>query len=238
MKPETWFNEPSAQMGGFWPVVDGYVILDDQYKLYEQGKYNDVNVLIGTNSDEGSMFARPAESVEEYHKSVSERFGVFADRVLEAYPANTIDETYTSAADIFRETAFAWSTYAWANLQSATGKSKVFVYYFDQPQPPSPFPAMARGSAHASEMAYVFGHLIADRRTESDFKLSEIMIKYWTNFAKYGDPNGENLPEWGAYSAGNPFVMLLKDTPQQIDLPNKDKLLLMEEYFNYLRENK
>ncbi|MDR1347925.1 MAG: carboxylesterase family protein [Prevotellaceae bacterium] len=237
LKPEHWLNDASAQMGGFWPVVDGYVITDDQYKLYEQGKYNDVNVLIGTNSDEGSMFARPAASVAEYQKSIRERFGAFADRILEAYPANTVDETYYSAADIFRETAFAWPTYAWANLQSTTGKSNVFLYYFDQPQPPSPFfPAKARGSAHASEMNYVFHHLTS-QATESDMKLADIMIKYWTNFAKYGDPNGEDLPKWENYTADNPFVMLLKDIPQRIDLPDKDKLLLMEEYFKYLREN-
>ena len=50
-----------AVMGGFggsggWPVTDGYVIPDDQYKLYEAGKYNDVDVLIGYNSDEGLSF--------------------------------------------------------------------------------------------------------------------------------------------------------------------------------------
>ena len=36
-----------------------YAHTDDQYKLYEKGNYNDVNVIIGTNSDEGSMFSRP-----------------------------------------------------------------------------------------------------------------------------------------------------------------------------------
>ncbi len=38
-------------MDYFWPVVDGYVITDDQYKLYEKGEYNDVNVIMGFNSD-------------------------------------------------------------------------------------------------------------------------------------------------------------------------------------------
>src|SRR5690606_581573 len=27
-------------MGSAWPIVDGYVIPDDQYKLYEAGQYN------------------------------------------------------------------------------------------------------------------------------------------------------------------------------------------------------
>ena len=42
---------------GFWPCVDGYVICDDQYRLYERGEYNDVPVIVMTNSDEGALFA-------------------------------------------------------------------------------------------------------------------------------------------------------------------------------------
>jgi para-nitrobenzyl esterase len=51
----------SAAGGGildrFWPVLDGYVIVDDQYKLYRAGKYNDTPVLVGSNSDEGFVWA-------------------------------------------------------------------------------------------------------------------------------------------------------------------------------------
>ena len=56
----------------FWPNVDGYSITDDQYKLYETGSYNDVNVIIGTNSDEGSMFSRPVSvsAVSYTHLSI------------------------------------------------------------------------------------------------------------------------------------------------------------------------
>jgi para-nitrobenzyl esterase len=239
MEAGKFVQDPSAQMGGFWPNVDGFVITGDQYKCYAQGRYNDVNVLIGTNSDEGSMFVRPAASVAGYRKSVQERFGGFADRMLTAYPANTEEETYTSAADMFREMLFAWHTFAWANLQSQTGKSKVFVYYFDQPQSfPTLLPVIkGRGAAHASEIDYAFHHLDPHLATGSDVKLSEMMIKYWTNFAKHGNPNGEGLPAWGTYSASDPFVMLLKDIPHRIDYPNKEKLLLMEDYFRYLRNH-
>ena len=68
-----------------WPIIDGYVIPDDQYKLYEEGKYNDVPVLIGYNSDEGASFSR-AKTPEEYIASVENRFGKFADTLLKVYP--------------------------------------------------------------------------------------------------------------------------------------------------------
>ena len=43
-------------LGGSWPNFDGYVLPDDQYKLYEAGKYNDTPILIGSNADEGALF--------------------------------------------------------------------------------------------------------------------------------------------------------------------------------------
>ena len=58
--------------GGAWPIVDGYVIPDDQYKLYEAGRYNDVALLIGYNSDEGDSFGF-TEDPTQHVASVRER---------------------------------------------------------------------------------------------------------------------------------------------------------------------
>ena len=106
-------DEQSGGVGGFWPTVDGYVLPDDQYKMYEAGNYNDVNVLIGTNSDEGSMFVRPTQ-VAKYQEDIRAEYGPFAERMLQLYPASSDGETFAALSDIFRETAFAWPTWAWA----------------------------------------------------------------------------------------------------------------------------
>ena len=48
------------QRGMAWPIVDGWVIPDDQYRLYEAGRFNDTPILVGYNSDEGAqLFAGP-----------------------------------------------------------------------------------------------------------------------------------------------------------------------------------
>lgn len=242
VNPEKWLTDPASQMGGTWPVIDGYVIADDQYKLYEQGQYNDVPVLIGTNSDEGSMFVQPVDN-ETYIESIKNGFGPFAGRALKLYPAGDQSVTTKSMANIFREVSFAWPTWAWARLQSKTGESKVFVYYFDQPAPSIGIPLAyeSDGASHASELGYVFGHLDQNpmsQYTEEDRALSEIIFAYWTNFARYGDPNGENVPEWPVFIEGEPTVMYLKgDEPHPILVPNLDKLQLMEEYFAWKRGN-
>jgi para-nitrobenzyl esterase len=238
MDVQEFFNDGGSS---FWPNADGYIIPDDQYKMYEAGNYNDVNVIIGTNSDEGGFFAR-ASDPESYKNGLEQRFGDFADRILMAYPGDTEEQTYTSSADLFRETAFAWPSWAWARLQSRTGTSKVFMYYFDQKQPTNPrMPMELRGAPHAAEIKYVLENIDSTIYGKGDLELSDMMGTYWTNFAKYGDPNGENLPYWSAFREEDASVMYFINTPEQGPhngpVPNLEKLELMEGYFTYKRES-
>ena len=99
---------------------------------------------------------------------------------------------------------------------------------------------MPKGAAHASEIPYAFGHLNQNpdaKPSEEEVILSDIMIKYWTNFAKTGDPNGGELPLWPVFADGEETVMYLKRTESHpVAVPNLDKLQFMEEYFRQLRE--
>jgi len=183
-------------IGSGWPIIDGYVIPDDQYKLYEAGKFNDTPILVGYNSEEGVSFTRTKDP-EEFLASVKLRYVKFADDLLKAYPVGdtTVPKT---ARGLSRDAAFGWHTWSWARLQSQKGSSKAYYYYFDQhPDYPEDSPRFGQGSPHGQDVAYVFMHLNPDERhiTSSDLALSEVIGTYWTNFAKYGHPNGEDVPE-------------------------------------------
>ncbi len=223
-------------MGGAWPIVDGYVIPDDQFKLYEAGKYNDIPVLIGYNSDEGLSF--PAgRSPEEYIATVTRRFGPFADQLLEAYPVGETTVPRT-ARNLMRDAAFGWQTWSWARLQSKTGKSKVFLYYFDQhPQWPEGSPQADQGTPHGVDVAFVFKNLNPSNpfTSKSDLALSEIMATYWTNFAKYGHPNSEGVPQWPAFSNENPWALYLGGEIHPISVPDENSLIILDSYFTWRR---
>ncbi|MEO7992696.1 MAG: carboxylesterase family protein, partial [Chryseolinea sp.] len=223
-------------MGSAWPIIDGYVIPDDQYKLYEAGKFNDTPILVGYNSDEGLSFTRTKDP-QEFIAGVKQRYGKFSDDLLKAYPVgeNTIPKT---ARDLARDAAFGWHTWSWAKLQSTTGKSKVYLYYFDQhPDYPKDSPQAGNGSPHAQEVAYVFQHLdISKPETPtSDVKIAEAMGTYWTNFAKSGNPNGKGVPSWTSFSNANPRVMYFKQTPQMGEVPSIESLNVLEAYFKWRR---
>jgi len=223
-------------MPGGWPIVDGYVIPGDQYKLYEAGKYNDVAILVGYNSDEGASFS-PPKTPDDYINAVKIRYGKFADELIKAYPVGK-DVVPKTARDLTRDAAFGWQTWSWARLQAKTGKSKVFYYYFDQhPDYPPGSPKAGYGSPHGEEVAYVFQHLDASnpQTTNTDLALSESMATYWTNFAKYGNPNGKDVPKWPVFTLANPEVMYLGPTPHIGSVPSAESVKVLDAYFEWRR---
>ncbi len=223
-------------MESFWPVVDGYAITDDQYKLYEQGNYNDVNIMIGTNSDEGSMFARPV-SVKDYDARVRSIYGDFADRLLTIYPAQNEQETYFAQSDIFRDGSFAWCTYAWANLQKQTGKSRVFMYYFDQNSDATFMKSPRGGASHVAEMPFAYGWpYMQPKMNETEKHMTQIMTKYWINFTKNGTPNGDSLPYWTEYEKGKPTVMIIRNGFKLDNVQNQKQMDFFEDYFKSIRK--
>jgi para-nitrobenzyl esterase len=221
----------------FWPVFDGDVLPGDQYELYQTNRFNDTPVLIGTNSDEGGLFAQPGMTPARFEAMVREGYGARADAILAAYPHATNDEAAKAGKDIFRETTFAWPTWAWATLQSQKGKGKAFVYYFDHRTPQQP-----NGAGHGSEIAFVFrnlggsGPLSPAAQRPEDLAMSDLMSSYWVNFARSGDPNGAGLPAWPAFTAAAQNVMIFDTNSSARPVPNLTKIKALDGYYAWRRE--
>lgn len=219
---------------GFWPTLDGHIIVGDQYELYEAGRFNDTPILIGTNSDEGAAFTPPKVTPADYERQVRAGYAEKADLILAANPHANDAEARTAAKNLFRDSVFAWSTWTWARLQSQyKEKSKAYLYYFDHRTPSSP-----DGANHAAEIAFVFGNLggRATEPSDAEKALSQLMMSYWVNFARSGDPNGPGLPPWHAFSGGAPHVMHFDKAPgARMGVPNIEQLKALDAYFAWRR---
>ena len=43
--------------------------------------------------------------------------------------------------------------------------------------------------------------------TEADYRLADEVMDCWTNFVKYGNPNGRSSENWHPFTLANPYVM-------------------------------
>ncbi len=224
--------------GGFWPCVDGYVICDDQYRLYERGQYNDVPVIVMTNSDEGALFTPGNIKADDYQKQVRNVFGSWADEALKAYPGNTDDEAWHGNADAFRDMGFAWPSYAWVKLQAKTGKSPAYAAYLAQPSKRSFSQDRRRkGVAHADDILYLNGEFLTQPdKYPAEAAVAEIIQQYWVNFATTGNPNAKGLPYWPTFDETKPTTMQFANGASLIMRPNKEQIDFVDRYYRWKRE--
>ena len=221
----------------FWPVFDGDVLPGDQYELYRAGRFNDTPVLIGTNSDEGGMFAAPGMTPERFESEIRAGYGKHADAILAAYPHGTPGQAAQAGKDVMRDSVFAWHTWAWALLQSQKGKGKAYVYYFDHRTTRS-----VTGANHGDEIAYVFrnlnvgGVLGPPPPRPEDIVMSDLVSSYWVNFAKTGDPNGPGLPMWAAFTPTDQRAMHFDTKSSARPVPNMTPIKALDDYYAWRRD--
>ena len=96
------------------------------------------------------------------------------------------------------------------NRQEMGGKA--YAYQFARPLPTDGRSNVLQGAFHSSDLWFVFKSLEHCWRpwTQGDWDLAEKELTYWTNFAKYGDPNGPEGGEWTPYTAEKPEFMVFK----------------------------
>ena len=214
--------------GAFRPTLDGYVLTTDQRQLYLAGRQNDTPVLVGSNSDEGAMGARPT-TPEGFEAQVKASYGAATPQVLAVYPHATAEQARLSAKNVFRDSGLAWNVWTWARMQSKTGRGKVYAYYFDQKAPKDSIFYSPDGTVHTGEIPYVFGTLEAPATyTQEDRALSDLVMSYWVNFARTGDPNGPGLPKWPNFTEGDETMMRLDAHPASGPTPNLEQLRVFD----------
>jgi len=210
--------------GRFAPTIDGHLLPDPPSEVFARGGQSPVPLLAGWNRDELralDALARPPTTVQKFTERVRQQFGSNADAVLSVYPASSDAEALESAASLRSDLFVGYATWKWLEVHAETSGAPVYRFSFDRkiPLPPDGWngvPATSEdvGARHAGEIEYVFGAL--DWRPDipwqpSDRALSRQMAAYWTHFARAGDPNGGDLPEWPRYSAADGFRLIHLD---------------------------
>ncbi|HUE42348.1 MAG TPA: carboxylesterase/lipase family protein [Candidatus Sulfotelmatobacter sp.] len=199
----------------FAPNIDGYFLPDSPEALFAAGRQSDVPLLVGWNRDEGSFSVPKADQAAALKAIATKDFAAKSDEFLKLYPTENDEQAKRSIADYEGDYFIAFSTWRWIEAQRKTGKSPIYRYRFDMDHPKDPKRGPEEsGAYHSAEIEFVFGALDSETwiswRPE-DHTLTNLMRKYWSNFAKNGDPNGAGLPAWPKYNADTGFEVMHLD---------------------------
>jgi para-nitrobenzyl esterase len=212
------------------PVIDGYVLREPPFNTFAAGRANDVDLLIGSNAEEGLEFLGSRNvTVATLPDLLRQDFPSFIVSLIgPRTPAN--DKEALAAFVAFEgNMRFGWDMLTWARLHAATRRN-TFLYRFEHTPPGE------QGARHGVEMQYVFGHPNPKAPwTDADRKLSQTLAAYWTNFAKTGDPNDASLPAWPAFSRAREHALLIGNEIRVGALPNAADLAEIDRLYATVR---
>jgi para-nitrobenzyl esterase len=182
---------------GFAPIVDGGFLPDQPRTLYDNGNFAKVPYILGSNTDEGTLFlltTPPVQTEAEYLAALQARFGDRADAIAAAYPVSDFANPEDALARVVGDSGLVCPTYDSAR-RAAAGGADVYLYNFDWPVLTDIIPFLR--VTHGAEIAFVFGS--AEAPTPNDTAVAMTMQGYWTRFARSGNPNGDGALAWPRY---------------------------------------
>jgi para-nitrobenzyl esterase len=204
---------PQKFFGDFYgagPFIDGNLVRQFPLAVFQEGKARRVPLIIGSNSDEGSIAKIYSQAVPEILSAMGDQ----AARVREAYGEAASDEAIFGR-QLFGDVVFGAASRRIAALNSASAPT--FLYQFDYLT--ADLRGKRPGAAHVSEVPYVFDTLTHwwAPPTDEDKAMATLVHSCWVSFAKLGHPVCAQPDSWSPYDphTDRTFLITREGTHQQ-----------------------
>ncbi len=203
-----------------WLAVKDNVYFNDfPQQAIQNGNFNKVPFMIGSNSEEMSLSAPPTVLPGMVtlliNSTVPSSLQAQANTLYP--PGTTTTQARQSYIGILSDAQFTANARRTAQCVSLNQTQPVWRYFFTHKHTVSVLAPL--GSYHGMELFYVFNNW--ENTTlgsgplfkPQDDSVQNAMLKYWVNFANTGNPNGTNLVSWPQYNASSDCYLDIKATP-------------------------
>lgn len=213
-------NEAVNSYNNF-PQRDGRLIPVDPYLPYEEGATKDVDILIGTNSEEMNYWIGEVGGVIPFRFTIPIKYendlrllNHEEKQRVKRFMSVMKGHSMFRMARFYDELMFRLPAVAQAEAHAEHG-GKAYMYLWTIPSA-----ITMRNACHAVELAYVFGNREETIYTGqvADEKISNTVMQMWTNFARTGNPSTDQVI-WERYNGTKRATMILSETPHLQDDP-------------------
>ncbi|OZC48358.1 carboxylesterase [Rhodococcus sp. 06-156-3C] len=213
--PTGAWGELAFNMMPFEPYVDGDVVPDVPHRRIAAGAGSEIDVLIGTTSEEFAFFLVPAGVVgyvdEARVRAAIGAYGADVEQTLDVYRAQLPD---ASPGELLIAVITDWFFRIPAVRVAETRGGNAFVYEFTWR---STLFDGALGACHALEIPFVFDLLDKPETARitganPPQQVADDMHRAWVDFVRDGSPG------WSRYGADR-SVMMFGDRTEVVDDP-------------------
>ncbi len=211
------------------PFLDGQLLTGQMEAVFDSGGEAPVPLIVGSNSYEGVLLRKALHVTEA---DVKRAAGSQLDELSSMYPPQLLMTDGFLADHIWGDAHFVEPARMIARDVTHKGLP-VYHYNFDfQP----PLLRLLGGSPHGLEVAYALGTLrkvvpfpLNMLMHRHNYEVSRLMMLYWTNFAKTGDPNGGGALDWPRFKQDDEETLVFGNEGLSIERDYlKDRLDLFQ----------
>lgn len=222
LPPDPNFAFTPGEWGTWSPIVDGTTVTGQVPDLIAAGQFNRVPVMLGSNRDEGTLFVALSHgqagmplTADQY--SGDRGLGYFLpspDLVAatqQEYPLSGYATPGAALAAAFGDAFLGCPAIDLASKLSPFVST--YLYQFNYPDASFSLPLdVPLGAFHSADIQFVFGRRAGGVLSAGERQLSDLMMGYWTRFARTGDPNAATAPTWPLHGDAANYLAIDRET--------------------------